>query len=223
MFDPRARWERLAEKTIARLRTFVPDDGQPYILADSGGKDSCVARHFLRLAKLAYEAHYHVTTIDPPEVVRFIRHEHPETILDKPPQSMAQLIGRRGLPNRWRRWCCANLKERPWPGRTVVTGVRAAESARRATRRMYEPANAGHGQMFLHPLLDWEEADIWACIEAEHIPVVSLYAEGRRRVGCVCCPLAQAGHGRRDAERWPHIQELTAAEVMAARDEQGRD
>ena len=56
---------------IDRLRTFEPPDG--YYLAFSGGKDSCVIKALADMAGVHYDAHYSLTTVDPPELVRFIR------------------------------------------------------------------------------------------------------------------------------------------------------
>jgi len=199
LLDVRATWERRLPITIARLREHEPPDG--YILAYSGGKDSDVLLSLARLAGVRYEAHYHATTIDPPEVVRHVR-EQDGVIIDRPKLSMVELIRRNGLPSRWRRWCCRKLKERVHPGRTVLTGIRGAESSRRAMRSMVEVSRRGKSQRFLHPMFDWSDADLWGYIEDMDIQLVGLYAEGRKRVGCVLCPLNPTPG---DAERWPHI------------------
>ena len=89
----------------------------------------------LELAKRAmvrYEAHYNVTTVDPPELVRFIREQYPEVIFDKPRYSMRQLIVKNGMPpTRIKRYCCSELKEPNGAGRVTMTGTRWAESPRR--------------------------------------------------------------------------------------------
>lgn len=67
-------------KQIAR--SFCPPEG--YIMADSGGKDSRVVRAILDMAGVPYEAHYSVTTVDPPELVRFLIRLHEAVIYDMP-------------------------------------------------------------------------------------------------------------------------------------------
>lgn len=57
--------------SLDRIRAFVPDEG--YFVAFSGGKDSVVIKALCDLAGVRYDAHYNVTTVDPPELVRFIR------------------------------------------------------------------------------------------------------------------------------------------------------
>ena len=54
----------------------ISPDG--YWLAFSGGKDSCVIKELARMAGVAFLPVYNVTTIDPPELVRFIKREHPD-------------------------------------------------------------------------------------------------------------------------------------------------
>jgi len=133
------------EKSIKRLQTFEPPEG--YYLAFSGGKDSVVIKALADMAGVKYDAHYNVTSVDPPELIYFIKDHHPDVIWDYPRRkdgtriTMWNLIGgtenyaSRGLPTRLQRFCCKELKERGGEGRTTVTGVRWAESVQRRRRR----------------------------------------------------------------------------------------
>lgn len=58
---------------LQRLRTFEPPEG--YYLAFSGGKDSQCVYHLCKEAGVKFDAHYSHTTVDPPEVIYFMR-EH---------------------------------------------------------------------------------------------------------------------------------------------------
>ena len=124
------------DTAIKRLQAFVPQEG--YFVAFSGGKDSVVVKHLCNLAGVKYDAHYSVTSVDPPELVRYIKEEHPDVSFDIPhdkngkPITMWSLIAAHTIPpTRTVRYCCAELKECNGEGRVTVTGVRWAESARR--------------------------------------------------------------------------------------------
>lgn len=123
---------------IERLKAFEPDDG--YYLAFSGGKDSIVIKELANMSGVKYDAHYSITSVDPPELVQFIRKEHPDVIFERPGETMWTLIPKKLMPpTRMVRYCCEALKEGGGVGRTVVTGVRWAESPRRKkTRREVE-------------------------------------------------------------------------------------
>lgn len=121
---------------IQRLKSFEPPEG--YFLAFSGGKDSQCIYHLAKMAGVKFEAHYYVTSVDPPELIYFIREHYPDVIFDIPHDkdgkriSMWTLILQKKMPpTRISRYCCAELKETEGDGRMVMTGVRLAESARR--------------------------------------------------------------------------------------------
>lgn len=124
------------EKSIQRLQTFCPPEG--YYLAFSGGKDSCVCKALLDMSGCKYDAHYRVTGIDPPELVKFIKEFHPDVQREVPrdkdgkPITMWKLIEKKLMPpTRAVRYCCQELKESGGDGRMCVTGVRWAESINR--------------------------------------------------------------------------------------------
>ena len=119
---------------IGRLRAFEPPEG--YYVAFSGGKDSVVVKALCDLAGVRYDAHYNVTTVDPPELVRFIRAAYPDVQFERPKMSMRQLIIHKQFPpTRLQRYCCKELKERGGQNRVTVTGVRWAESLNRKQNR----------------------------------------------------------------------------------------
>lgn len=121
---------------IDRLKAFEPPEG--YYLAFSGGKDSVVIKALADMAGVKYDAHYNITSVDPPELVQFIKREHPDVILDKPRDkdgnhvTMWNLIPMKQMPpTRIVRYCCQALKEEQSNGRMTITGVRWAESPNR--------------------------------------------------------------------------------------------
>lgn len=185
---------------IERLRTFEPPEG--YHLAFSGGKDSQTIYELSIMAGVRFDAHMSLTTVDPPELLAFVKANYPTVELHRPKESMWRLIRRKGtLPTMVMRFCCAALKESQGDGRTVMTGVRASESARRSRRSMIDAGP--RGRRYLHPIIDWTEADVWQFHAERGLPHVCLYDEGWSRVGCIGCPMATHANRVRDFARWP--------------------
>lgn len=198
--------ESIADKVriaVERIRCFEPPDG--YYLAFSGGKDSVVIKALCNRAGVKYDAHYNVTTIDPPDLVRFIREKHSDVVFDRPAKSFYSLVPSRGFPMRQNRWCCETFKEGGGKNRFVITGIRHLESNRRKARPMTEGCNK-NGKRFLHPIIDWSEQDVWEFIKSAKIDYCCLYDEGWRRIGCVACPMATARQRLIELERYPKIR-----------------
>jgi len=203
MLIDRTLWGDIDRVAVAieRLRQFEPPEG--YYLAYSGGKDSTVLLALARMAGIRFDAHYSLTTVDPPELVRFIRREEPTVIWDRPYRTMWQLIVHNlHPPTRLARYCCRALKEDKGKGRVVLTGIRAEESRKRKARQMVETCYRGN-KRYMHPIIDWTERDVWSFIRGQHLPYCSLYDEGWTRLGCVMCPMSGRAGRLRDAERWP--------------------
>lgn len=120
---------------IERLQSYEPDEG--YFLAFSGGKDSVVIKALADMAGVKYDAHYNITTVDPPELVHFVKsfddiHIDAQTYEDGRRITMWNLIPKKLMPpTRIVRYCCQYLKETNGYGRVTVTGVRWAESVNR--------------------------------------------------------------------------------------------
>lgn len=115
------------------------DAEQGYYLAFSGGKDSQALYHIAQLAGVKYQGHMNLTSVDPPEVIRFVKLNYPEVELIKPKKSIFQIaIERQILPTMRVRWCCEEYKEMAGAGKVTLIGIRKAESARRAKRNEVE-------------------------------------------------------------------------------------
>ncbi len=89
--------------------------------------------------------------------------------------------------------CCHDLKIRPLRRAlaslgvvALLTGIRRDEHESRRDRawleRVVDPPH-----LRLHPLLDFTELDVWACIMEHGLPYCRLYDEGYRSLGCVPC------------------------------------
>jgi phosphoadenosine phosphosulfate reductase len=113
-----------------------------YFLAFSAGKDSQALYHIAEIAGVKFDAHMNLTSVDPPEVIRFVKQAYPEVDLIKPKKSIYQLaIEKQILPTMRVRWCCAEYKETSGAGRVTLIGIRHQESARRAKRNEVEINN----------------------------------------------------------------------------------
>ena len=202
--------------SIQALQSFQQPDG--YYVAFSGGKDSVVVKALCDMAGVKYDAHYSVTSVDPPELVQFIKEQYPDVSRDIPRDedgnaiTMWNLIPKKLMPpTRIVRYCCAVLKETGGYGRMVVTGVRWAESSRRAKNRalvnigdtkksriMLNNDNDESRHLVescfrlkkttLNPIINWSDENVWEFIHKYNIPYCKLYDEGYHRLGCLGCP-----------------------------------
>ena len=219
MEPPDAEWvpemsltERV-NRAIELLRANEPEEG--YWLAFSGGKDSCIDKKLAQMAGVKFDAHYNNTTIDPPELVRFIKKEHPDVIWENPALPMMMRVAQKPMlaPTRQWRWCCDEYKERGGRGRVKIFGVRKAESSARA-RRWTEVAEM-RGQVVICPIVHWSDDQVWEFLRHYKVPYCSLYDEGWTRLGCVGCPLAKRENQDREFARWPKYEENWKKAVTA--------
>ena len=180
----------LLEKTIERMKAFEPAEG--YYGAFSGGKDSQVLYHVAKMAEVRVDWHFHVTTVDTPQLLSFIRRNYPNVAWERPKMTMFQLILKhKMLPTRVVRYCCEELKEGGGKGRKVLIGVRAEESFKRSQYQMVEACQKNR-QYLIRPILDWKWADVWKFLYDHKIPHCELYDPpfNFKRIGCVGCPMA---------------------------------
>ena len=173
---------------IDRLKHFEPPEG--YYLAFSGGKDSVVIKELANMSGVKYDAHYNNTTIDPPELVKFIRQHHKDVRIEHPEEPFLKVLVHKGFPRRKNRWCCSEYKEGGGNNRFVITGIRWQESKQRSNRRMIEVCMKDKTKKFLHLIIDWSEHEVWEFIHKYNLPYCKLYDEGWKRIGCLLCPLA---------------------------------
>lgn len=156
-------------------------------------------------AGVKFDAHHNVTTVEPPQLMKFIRNHYPDVISEHPPLTMYQLIVKHKIPPlRTIRYCCAQLKERGGKGRFKVTGIRSEESPRRAKRPQIEQGNDKE-TLFVHVIKDWTEHAVWQYIRENNLPYCELYNQGFKRIGCVLCPFENSASVQRDLELFPAI------------------
>ena len=182
-------------------------------VAFSGGKDSICCAKLCEMSGVPYELHYNATTIDPPELLKFIKDNYTNVIFHKPRYSMWQLIVKKHYPpTRIMRYCCSELKEKGGEGRVCVTGVRKYESVKRSGRKAFETISKNRKDKILfddngefrnaleqcsikakivcNPIIDWYDEDVWEFIHQQNMPYCKLYDMGYKRIGCIGCPMS---------------------------------
>lgn len=205
---------------------YDPENG--FYLAFSGGKDSQVLYHLAKMAGVKFKAHMNLTSIDPPEVIRFVKKKYPDVELIKPTMSIYDMaLKTHLLPTRRVRWCCAKYKEMSGAGKVTLIGIRHAESVKRSKRNEVETGDrkfsgnfdqfsehkekmvtcvGGKDKILVSPIINWTERDVWGFLNGNGIEHCSLYDEGYTRIGCILCPMSNYKQKLKDCQRFPHVR-----------------
>jgi len=196
------RVKQLFDEAIDILQEYEPPEG--YYVAFSGGKDSIVIYDLVKRSGVKHDVHFSKTSVDPPQLLQFIKEHYPEVEWDRPELTMFQLIEKMKMPPTSNcRYCCKYLKERYGSGRLVVTGIRKKESYRRSQRNMFEISKTDKSKRFINIIIEWSDIDVWTYIKYLDLPFPSLYSESYQRIGCVLCCMESPKQRKRDAEMFP--------------------
>lgn len=233
--------QRRIDYSIALLRKAEPlalsMDERGFYLAFSGGKDSQALYHITEMAGVKFHAEMQVTTLDPPELMAFVRNTYPKVKLNRPEINFYKLIEKKKiLPLRQCRYCCSVLKEQAGAGTCTLLGIRAAESSRRAKRsdvekigRKGEAFNLdqfsrdteqrfqcvnGKDKIVVSPILNWSDADVWNFIRGNGIEYCKLYDEGFHRIGCMFCPMANVQTKALERIRYPKVEKTIVKSIQ---------
>lgn len=215
-----------SEKMALRL-----DGENGFFLAFSGGKDSQCLYHVAKLAGVKYKAHMNLTSIDPPQVIRFVREHYPDIELGKPEMSIYDMaVKKHLLPTIFKRWCCAEYKEKYGVGKVTLVGIRHEESPRRRNREEVSGAVGktklsesfdqfseheetmvscvgGKDKIIVSPILEWTKEDVWEFLNINGIPHCELYDNGYERIGCLLCPMSSTKQKAREIYEFPHVKQ----------------
>lgn len=244
----------LLKKAESLALRYDPENG--FYLAFSGGKDSQALYHIAQMAGVRFKAHMNLTSVDPPEVIRFVKRQYPDVELIKPKDSIYNIAVQKGLlPSMKIRWCCAEYKETAGAGKVTLIGIRREESIRRAKRNEIEVSSkafsgnleefakfqaerknnkrmrqhllqvpsvanpdgvssettvgciTGKESILVSPILMWTEKEVWEFLnEVVKVPHCELYDRGRKRIGCICCPMSNAKQLALDIQDYPHVK-----------------
>lgn len=212
----RPELQKKIDHAIRLLRTMSEAYGDVIEIAYSGGKDSDVILQLAKEAGIKYRAIYKNTTIDPPGTITHAKEMGAEIVQPKN-YTFRQLIAKKGMPNRLRRFCCEELKEYKILDKVVV-GVRREESRKRAERykepticRVYSKNERAEHIM---PILEWTTQDVAEFIEDRKIKCAPVYYDEQgkfhpeRRLGCMCCPLASTKKRIEEFKKYPGMVKL---------------
>ena len=189
-----------------------------YHLAFSGGKDSQVLYELSKMAGVQFKPFFYKTSIDPPELLSFIKTHYPDVTWLKPEMTMFQLIlKKKMLPLRNRRYCCEYLKERQGLNELIQIGIRKEESKKRGKRKPFESScKFGKDQTILSPILEWKARDVWTFLNQRGVQTTDLY-KAFNRIGCIGCPLHPKS-ARLELHLYPNFKKAylnTIAKLMA--------
>lgn len=206
---PEFSLETLEKKAIETLKLFKPKN-EPYYGCFSGGKDSCVIKELAKIANISVEWYYNVTTIDPPELIKFMRKEHPDVKWKK--SKYGNFFKRmlvQGPPTRIMRWCCREFKETSIPNhKKIIMGIRVVESTKRALTWKVVHKHWKSDSIIISPILFWRDKDVWNYIRKKEIAYCDLYDEGFTRLGCIGCPMGRRVNRVKQFARWPKFEKL---------------
>ena len=185
------------EQAVKLLQVCYKAAGEPLEIAYSGGKDSDIILELAKMSGIEYRAIYRNTTIDPPGTLKHVIDNGVE--IRRPKETFFALMMKRAFPNRFRRFCCAVLKEYKVLDNCVI-GIRKCESVKRAKMYTEPTACRIYGSKKNHvnaiyPILEWSDEDELEFIMERGLKLHPLYyrEEGSiditRRLGCMCCPL----------------------------------
>lgn len=169
-------------------------------VAYSGGKDSDVILQLAKESGIRYRAIHKSTTIDPPGTIAHVKEMGVEIL--RPKISFFNLVAKKGLPSRFYRFCCEQLKEYKVCNKAII-GVRKAESSKRAAiykeptecRYYGEKKEENHVEA-IYPILEWTDEDVRNFIIDRKLKLAPIYYNSggqidvSKRLGCMCCPLA---------------------------------
>ena len=193
-----------------------------YHVAFSGGKDSQVIYELCKMAGVKFKGFFYKTSVDPHELLSFIRKNYPDVEWIRPKMTMFQLIYKKGmLPLRKARYCCEYLKEQNGLDSVVITGITKAESIKRRKRQEFESScKIGSDKNLLNPILEWTKKDVYQFLKERNIEKCILY-ETQERIGCVGCPMSPKTM-RRDFRNMPNFKKAYIYTVQKLMTEKGK-
>lgn len=188
---------------------FIVENFEKYknrmtLVSFSGGKDSTVASHLVRVA-LNNPSVLHIfgdTTLELPKTYEYIKRfqeENPFTPFFEErneENDFFEMCEEIGPPSRVKTWCCSIFKTGPM-GTTLANfdeniltflGLRRGESTSRSKYKKVSQSPKILKQFVACPIIDWLDLDVWLYILSENLDFNDSYRQGFSRIGCWVCP-----------------------------------
>lgn len=194
--------------------------------------------HIAEMSGVKFHAEMQVTTLDPPELMSFVRKNYPQVKLNLPEINFYNLIKQKKmLPLRMSRYCCQVLKEQAGAGTCTLIGIRADESSKRKARQEVEKIGKVRGKLFdidqwsrnyehgiecvggrdkivVSPIHRFTNREVWNFIRGNEIKYCSLYDEGFHRIGCMFCPMSSSKMKYVELKRYPKVAQTIIASIQ---------
>ena len=81
-----------------------------------------------------------------------------------------------------------------------------------------------HGSTVVNPIYYWTDTDVWDYIRQEHLEVNPLYSKGKKRIGCILCPMASYTTKQKEMFEYPKYKKAyihAFDEMLKVRKEHG--
>lgn len=225
--------EQFEQEAIERIRKFAriaEKMGFDVCVGFSGGKDSQVVLDLVRRSGIQYKAYFN-HAFESQTTLQFIRKYYPDVIWRREQKAgWIQNIWQNHnslLPTTERAYCCVDYKHNPKQvDACSIVGVRRAESAKRANRKVFETKSkttqkqnkalfreyftencTGSGSpsiIQLKPIVDWSDENVWQYIHTYNLPINPEYQQ-TNRVGCLICPKANISRNAPALLKYPKL------------------